>query len=375
MIMGSSLKLFSIRGIELRLHITFPLIFLWAAFQFGAASGVLAGALFGIVVIALLFVLVTLHELGHSFVAQHFGYQVKQIVLSPLGGLAQLTEMPEKPSQEFFVAIAGPAVNIVFAILMGLLALGAGLPVYNPFQVSSGAVGFGLDALFSYLFFYNILLAVFNLLPAFPLDGGRIFRSLLAMKFDYVRATTVAATVGRAIALLIGIAGLRNGGLFLIFIAIFIFVAAGQEAQMVRTRSVMRGIRVEQVVSRNAYTLSSFNTIQQALNLMLLGGGQADFPIVDGDRLVGFLSRDALLQAKRTAAPHSYVSAFMRTIEPAAEADDLYDVQRRMNKEKIEALPVVAAGRYLGLITQQQIFAALRMVRSMPGFAAHSQSA
>lgn len=373
--MRSSFKLFSIRGIDVKLHITFPLILLWAAFQFGSIGGALSGALFGVVAISLLFVLVTLHELGHSFAAQYFGYPVKQIILTPLGGLAQMTEIPEKPVQEFIVAIAGPVVNVVFAIIMGLVALGAGLPLFNPLVVAGGGVGYGLDALFSYIFFYNIILAAFNLLPAFPLDGGRIFRSLLALKLDYVRATTVAATVGRALAILLGLYGLFNGGIFLIFIAIFIFAAGGQEAQLVRMRSAMRGIRVEEVASRNAYTLSPHSTVQQAMNLMMLGGGQADFPVVDDGRLVGFLSRASLLQARQTAAPHSYISAFMDSVEPALAGDDLYDVQLRMNKDRLQALPVVSAGLYLGLVTQQQILAALRMVRSMPDITAQSQSA
>ena len=365
--MGSSLKLFSVRGIDVRLHITFPLILLWAAYQFGLSDGNLNGALFGVVAISVLFILVTLHELGHSFVAQYFGYRVEKIVLSPLGGVAQLAEMPEKPSQEFLVAIAGPAVNIVVAIVMGLVALGAGLPLFNPLLVSNGAVGFGLEALFSYIFFYNIILALFNLLPAFPLDGGRIFRSLLALKLDYVQATTIASIVGRALAVILGLYGLFNGGFFLLFIAIFIFTAGSQEAQMVRVRSVMRGLRVEQVYSQSAYRLTPYSTVQQALNLMLLGGGQADFPVVDGDRLVGFLTRETLLQARRTAAPHSYISAFMQDVEPAAASDDLYLVQQRMSHDRLESLPVVSAGRYLGLVTRQHIIAGLRLVHSLPG--------
>jgi Zn-dependent protease len=333
------------------------------------------GALFGVIAISLLFVLVTLHELGHSFAAQYFGFPVKQIVLSPLGGMAQLSEMPEKPVQEFIVAIAGPAVNIIIAIIMGLIVLGAGLPLFNPLLVSGGAVGFGLEALFSYIFFYNIILALFNLLPAFPLDGGRIFRSLLALKLNYVQATTIAATVGRVLAIMLGLYGLFNGGFFLLFIAIFIFTAGGQEAQMVRVRSAMRGISVEQVYSRSAYYLTPYHTVQQALNLMILGRGQTDFPVVDGDRLVGFLTREDLLRARQTAAPHSYVSAFMQDVEPASAADDLYQVQRRMLEDKVESLPVVSAGRYLGLITQQQLLAGLNAIRSTPGVIPQSQSA
>jgi CBS domain-containing protein len=277
--------------------------------------------------------------------------------------------MPEKPIQEFIVAIAGPAVNVVVAIFMGLVALAAGLPLTNPLLVVGGASGLGLEALFSYIFFYNILLAVFNLLPAFPLDGGRIFRALLAMRLEYVQATNIAAAVGRAMAVLLGLFALFNGSIFLVFIAIFIFTAGGQEAQMVRARSMMRGIRVEQVTSRNAYTLTPYSTVQQALNLMLLGGGQSDFPVVEGDRLVGFVSREALMRARSTAAPHSYISAFMDNVEPAEASDDLYQVQRRMSEDGVSALPVVSKDRYLGLVTQQQIISALRMMRTMPDLA------
>jgi CBS domain-containing protein len=252
------------------------------------------------------------------------------------------------------------------AIIMGLFAFLANLSLSNPLLVAGGATGFGLEALFSYIFFYNIMLAVFNLLPAFPLDGGRIFRSLLAMKLEYVRATNIAAAIGRAMAVLLGLFALFNGSIFLVFIAIFIFTAGGQEAQMVRMRSLMRGIRVEQVASRNAYTLTPYSTVQQALNLMLLGGGQADFPVLDGDRLVGFVSREALLRARNTAAPHSYISAFMDNVEPALAGEDLYEVQRRMSQDQLNALPVVSAGRYLGLVTHQQIFSALRMMHTMP---------
>jgi Zn-dependent protease len=133
--MNSSLKLFSVRGIDIRLHITFPLILVWAAFQFGLIAGLgLTGALFGIITISLLFVLVTLHELGHSFAALHYGVPVKQIVLLPIGGVAQLREMPDKPVQEFVIAIAGPAVNVLIAILMGMAAIAFRIPIVNPIR-------------------------------------------------------------------------------------------------------------------------------------------------------------------------------------------------------------------------------------------------
>ena len=362
--MGNSLKLFSIRGIEVKLHITFPLILIWAALQFGLLAGNLSSALFGVVAVSFLFVLVTLHELGHSFAAQYYGVPVKQIVLSPLGGVAQLAHIPEKPIQEFVIAIAGPAVNVVIAILMGLLAFGTGITIGNPLAGLSIASGFSLQALFSYIFFYNILLALFNLMPAFPLDGGRIFRSLLAMRLEYVQATNIAATVGRALAIALGLYGIFNGGFFLVLIAVFIFVGAGQEAAQVKMRSVLRGFTVQQVYDSSAHRLNPDNTVRQASDLMIVGG-QKSFPVLEGESLVGFLPHEELLEAMRTAVSHSRIGPFMRRdVRPVSCEDDLYDVQQRLVTEQANALPVVSSdGRFMGLITLRHIGELYQMLR------------
>lgn len=353
--MGKSLKLFTVRDIEIRVHITFPLILIWAGLQFGLLSGSLTGAMFGIVAISLLFILVTLHELGHSFVAQHYGVPVKQIILTPLGGIAQLTEIPENPRQELLVAIAGPAVNVVVAILMGVTAVALGISFGNPLAVLSGTAGFTVTALFAYVFIYNIVLALFNLLPGFPMDGGRILRALLAMRLEYVRATNIAANIGRLTAFLMGLWGLFNGSIFLILIAFFIFVGAGQEAAMVRLRSVLRGYQVKQVYSPSAYRLVPDSTVQQARNLALYGK-QHSFAVVEGHTMVGFVTRQDLVSAISTAVPHTPVSRIMRRdIRPVASHDNLFDVQQRMTEEHMEALPVVDGGLYMGLISRRQI--------------------
>ncbi len=373
--MGNSLKLFSVRGIDIRLHITFPLILLWAGLQFGLRAGSLDSALFGIIAITFLFVLVTLHELGHSFAAQFFGVPVKQIVLSPLGGVAQLSQIPDKPIQEFIIAIAGPAVNVAAAVLMAAAALAAGIDIGNPFQAISGLGGLSLEALFTYVFIYNIILALFNLIPAFPLDGGRIFRSLLAMKLEYVKATEIAASIGRALAVLLGLYGLFNGGFFLIFIAIFIYLAGRQEAQMVAVRSALRRAQVQQVYSPNVYRLSPSSTIQQASNLMIFGR-QRNFPVVDSNKLVGFVPHRGLVQAMRTAAPHSLISQVMRRdVEPVSPLDDLFEAQQRLNKLGLEALPVESDGWFLGMITQRQIEAFHHLLRGKPDTILQGQSA
>lgn len=372
--MGNSFKLFSIRGIDIRLHITFPLILLWAGLQFGLRAGTVESAVFGVIVVGLLFVLVTLHELGHSFVAQYFSVPVKQIILSPLGGVAQLREIPDKPIQEFLIAIAGPAVNVVIAILMGAIALNLGISVKNPFLILSGLGDLTLTSLFIYVFYYNIILALFNLIPAFPLDGGRVFRSLLAMRLDYVRATTIASTVGQAIAIMLGIYGLFSGGIFMVFIAVFIFMAGRQEAQMVRVRHVLRSVKVQQAYSASVYQLNRDSTVQQATNLMIYGG-QRNFPVVESESLVGFLPHAELMGAMRTAAPHSRVDNIMRRdVEPVALGDNLFDVHRKLGELQLEALPVAIGKRFLGLITRRQIDDVHRLLRTTPNAVPQGQS-
>lgn len=372
--MGSSFKLFTIRGIDVKIHITFPLILIWAGLQYGSRTGSLESAAFGVIGFALLFVLVTLHELGHSFAAQYFGVSVRQIVLSPLGGVAQLAEIPEKPIQEFIVAIAGPAVNVVIAILMGVIALGSSLNIGNPILALSGLGGLSINSLFGFVFIYNIVLAVFNLIPAFPLDGGRIFRSLLAMRLEYSRATAIAAIVGQVVAVLLGLFGLINGALFTIFIAVFIFMAARQEARLVKVRSLLRGVKVRQVFSSSVYVLHPESTVQQATNMMILGG-QRNFAVVQGENLVGFLPHGTLITAMRTAAPHTYIANVMRRdVEPVALNDDLFEVRRRMEAAQIEALPVAEVGRFLGIIDRRQIANARHVMRVAPEAMPQSQS-
>ncbi|GMQ79321.1 MAG: site-2 protease family protein [Anaerolineae bacterium] len=373
--MRGSLRLITVRGIDIRLHFTFPLILIWAALQFGLLAGNLSGAVFGVVAILILFGLVTLHELGHSFAAQYYDVTVKQIVLSPIGGVAQLSHIPEKPVQEFVIALAGPAVNLMAALLMALVLLTPVVSLGDPAVVMMGVSGFSLGSLFSFIFFYNILLGLFNMIPAFPLDGGRIFRSLLAMRLDYVRATQIAAAVGKITAIAIGIYGLYNGGFFLIFIAFFIYVGATQESNMVQIRSLLRDYTVEDVYSPSVYRLLPDSTVQQARNILVYGG-QRNFPVADGDLLVGFLTHFDFLRAAQNSVAHTLIAPFMRKdIKPASFEDDLFLVQQRLIEERIEALPVVHHGRFMGIITLQHIAELRRQLSTSPSLAIDNHSA
>jgi len=370
--MGSSLKLFAVRGIQVRIHWTFPLILLWAAFQFGGNA---AAAFFGVTAVSLLFVLITLHELGHSFAAQYYGVPVKQIVLSPLGGVAQLAHMPEKPIQEFVIAIAGPAVNVLVAAVMWVTAVILNINLSDPLHVLMGASGVSLSALFAYVFVYNIFLAGFNLIPAFPMDGGRVLRALLAMRLDYGRATAIASAIGRAFAVAMGLYALFNGAIFLILIAVFIFSAATQENRAVKVRSALRGCTVQQAYAPSAYRLSPYHNLQHAADFMLMSG-QSSFPVCQGELYLGFVTRPRLEQALQTRGRHTWVSDIMRRdIQPVSLWDDLYDVQKRMEVEGVDALPVMGDGRCLGIITRRHIFDLHRQAQSAPRTRPKAQSA
>jgi stage IV sporulation protein FB len=367
--MGNSLSLFKIRGIDIRVHITFPLILVWAAIQFGLLSGLgMQGALFGIIVTLLLFAIVVLHELGHSLAALNYQVPVKQIVLLPIGGVAQLARMPEKPIQEFVIAIAGPLVNIILAIILVFIAPFAG---FN-FTLGSITSSFSelarasMNSVFAYIFISNLFLAVFNLLPAFPMDGGRILRAILATRMSYPRATAIAVVVGQAMAWLLGLYGFLGGGFFMVLIAIFIYVGAGQEGQLVQVRSVLGSIQVEQAYSRQAQTLSPASTLKDAVDLTL-NSFQADFPICDGTTLIGIVTHTKLIQALNSNAPDTPVRQIMVEDIPSVKLDEgLFEVQKRFSELGIDALPVVDQGSFLGMITSKDINEVYQLLSRKP---------
>jgi Zn-dependent protease/CBS domain-containing protein len=367
--MGSSIHLFSVRGIDIRMHITFPLILVWGALQFGLLAGQgLTGALFGIVVTIILFAIVVLHELGHSFAALHYGVPVKQIVLLPIGGVAQLERIPEKPIQEFVIAAAGPLVNFGLAGILALAGflLDLPLPIRGLSSVINALSQGSFSAVFGYVFISNLFLAIFNLLPAFPMDGGRVLRAMLASRLDYVRATTISVTVGQALAWLMGLYGFLNGGFFFILIAFFIYAGASQEGRMIQIRSVLRGLTVGQAYSRDVAHLSPGSSLREAVNLTL-NSFQSDFPVCDGEQLVGLLTHSRLVETLNKLGPDGLVGQIMETdFQPAQVEEELFTLQQKLAEEQRDALPVVERGRFLGLITNRDINEVYRLASSRP---------
>ena len=366
--MSWSLKLFRIRGIDIKVHLTFILILIWAAYNWGVGLGAgTAGAAFGVVVTLLLFVCVTLHELAHSLTAMRYGVMVKDITLLPIGGMAQMEKMPEKPSQELTMSLAGPLTNLAIAVILILICL--------PFGIRSTA---GIGELFrmlgtvswpglvAYLVMTNIGLGLFNLIPAFPMDGGRVLRALLAMRLDYARATAWAVYIGQGLAWLLGLYGVMSGNWTLLIIALFIYMGAGQEGRMVEVKSVLDKMRVGQAMTRQVQALSPQAPLSQAVEITL-GTFQTDFPVVEDGRLVGLLTETDLVSALQKQGAEAPVRQVMRAEFPVAAPDEpLFDAQQRMSAARLRAMPVVAQDRLVGLLTDHDINEAYRLLSASP---------
>ena len=266
-----SLKLGRFAGIDVFVHWTFAILLVWIfAGHLSAGHDVIA-ALKGIGFVVALFACVVLHEFGHALTARHYGIQTRDITLLPIGGIARLERMPEDPVQELWVALAGPAVNVIIAaMLLGIMAAIHGLQ--SGFKVELMRGDF-----VARLMWVNVTLVAFNVLPAFPMDGGRVLRALLARRIGRRRATHIAATVGQGMAILFGIVGMLYNPL-LLFIALFVFLGAQGEAQLVELSSVIRGLRVRDAMQTRFRTLSADDPLHVAVE-KLLAGAQQDFPI------------------------------------------------------------------------------------------------
>ncbi len=369
-----SIRVATIRGIDIRVHITFLFIVLWAAFNWGIVRpGGWPGMIYGVVFIGLVFLCVILHELAHSLLAQAFGVRVRGITLLPIGGVAQMESVPGRPYQELLMSLAGPATNLILGAALALVSLVAvplwGPPIRAPQDLLDLVGGFGPLALLLELALANLALAVFNLAPAFPMDGGRILRAFLALALDYGLATQIAVSVGQGLALLLGLWGFFQGDLLLILIALFVYLGAEQEGGEVRVRAALRGMQACQALSREPITLLPTDTLARALDLTL-HSYQTDFPVVQAGQLVGILTREDLLQGLREHSPTVSVSTMMRTQYPEAPPTaTLSNLRQQMMTTGMRAVAIMDQGRFLGLLTLEDISEAFMMVsaaRRMP---------
>ncbi|MDD5679985.1 MAG: site-2 protease family protein [Candidatus Omnitrophica bacterium] len=343
--MKGSIKLFEVFGISINIHITFLLLPVLFFFMSGFS---------GVLLVLIVFTCVTFHELMHSLVAKKFGIEVRNITLLPIGGVASMNKMPDSPRQEFLIAIAGPASNIFLAAVLFLVLY------YMPWMprevLRHPLAGDSVIYTLAWLPWANIMLAAFNMLPAFPMDGGRILRAVLALKMDYRKATRIAVGIGHVFAILFGFWGLTTGNIVLILIALFIYIAASSEETQVNLTETLKTFRVKDVLNSQFLALERNTPISKVLEL-IFHSHQEDFPVMEADRLLGFITRNDIIIATHQFGPDKVVGDIMRTDLPVITPEDkLLKVQGIMEESQVRALPVISNGRLSGIVTLEDIF-------------------
>lgn len=347
-----SLRLGKLFGIRILMHWTFFLILVYIGFIGINQGQTWPEILLTTLLVLTVFVCVVMHELGHALTARRFGVETRRIVLLPIGGVAQLERMPEEPQQELAVAIAGPLVNVGIAILLGIvMAFAPGFSYLEPelWLEMEGRKQFVLN-----LLFINVFLVVFNLIPAFPMDGGRMLRAVLARRMDYVDATKVAARVGQFFAIIFALVGIFYNWV-LILIALFVYLGAQGEAQMVQNRFVLRGFRVRHGMLTRFTTLHPYTSLIEAAR-ELLAGSDKDFLIVDQGQVLGILTRDKLVESLSDLEKETRVQEVMlRDFATVQPNDNLHKAVNVLKEKDLPILPVVENGELVGALSMDNI--------------------
>ncbi|MDX1437143.1 MAG: site-2 protease family protein, partial [Anaerolineales bacterium] len=353
-------KLGKFAGIDVFVHATFFLLIGWIGFTSWIQENSIVAVASGVGFILALFFSVVLHEYGHALTARRYGVKTRDITLYPIGGVARLERIPDVPIQELWISLAGPAVNVVIA---GLLFIGLNLA--SAIAPSTGLT-LTAGAFIERLMLTNLLLVAFNLIPAFPMDGGRVLRAVMALRLEYNSATRIAATVGQAVAVVFGIVGIFYNP-FLILIAFFVFIGARSEAQMVRMKSAISGVPVRRAMLTEFRALAPNHFLGEVV-YQLRPGSQREYPVVDGGRVVGMLKRSAISNALQTHGGLMTVGDVMsRTFETIDAHDMLDKAFARLQAGPYSSLPVLQFGELVGLLTTDSLSEFVRIQSMLSG--------
>lgn len=334
--MGRSWVIGRVAGIKVLVHWTFILLLAWIVFSEAGKGSSTAGIISTVAFVLTIFLCVLLHELGHSLTARKYGIETRKITLLPIGGVASLERIPEDPRQELWVALAGPAVNVVIALVLLPFVWKGGLFIDAPMASVATAQGF-----INSLFRVNVALVVFNAIPAFPMDGGRILRALLALRMGRMRATQIAANLGQFLALGFVFFGLTSGNPMLILIGIFVYFGARSENVMVQHSELLKDFTVQNAMMTNFVTLSPADTVKNAADKLLSGSDQ-DLIVVDNDEAIGIMTRALIIDSLRENRLHVSVADVMeRNFDTVAINDRLTEVYANAQKRKNAFYPVV----------------------------------
>jgi len=337
-------RLMTVADIPIRIHFTFMLFLVWIAISLPGRQGIMMAGF-----VSSIFFCVLLHELGHALTARKYGVKTRDITLYPIGGVAMLQGRP-KAREELWIALAGPAVNVVIAAVLGLyllIARGSVPPI---------ALGLSGRSFLEALFVSNVILVLFNMIPAFPMDGGRVLRALLAQRMPEAKATQIAGTIGQGFAIVIGLYALLSGQILLMLVAFFVFLGAGQEVSATVTRSFLQGHRLAEAMQVRFRTIPHGATMEMAAE-MLLAGSQHDFPVTADEEVVGVLLRTDIAQGLASEGPSAYVAGFMRRDFKKSSPDVALEVAIDMftREDPTPILVMDESDRLLGMVTQENL--------------------
>jgi Zn-dependent protease len=345
--MKYSLKIFTVFGIPVELHFSFLLLML--AIYLVAILNLIPGVdVIVAILVTLLFAAVVLHELTHSYVALGYGVEIERIVLLPIGGVSAMKEMPKDPHQELMIAVAGPLVNLVLAAVL-----------YPVFLIFGDSLSPGLNFLLYYFILMNFLLGAFNLLPAFPMDGGRVLRAYLAERMSFVKATEMAASIGKTLAVIMAIIGIFFNP-FLILIAIFVYLGADQESKMVLLSTLLEGINVKDIMTGEVKTVRSTDTVEEVLKVMFQRRHMG-YPVYDDGKLMGIITFHDLSPVPEEKKNLPVEQFMTRDVLVTSPDEDVATVLEKLNLNNVGRLPVIEEDKLVGIISKTDIMKALEI--------------
>jgi Zn-dependent protease/CBS domain-containing protein len=352
--LGKSIGIGSYRGVSIKVHPTFALLLIWIVYQWGiSANAGIPGVIFGTLVLLAVFGCVLAHELAHAVVAMRYGLAVHDITLLPIGGVARIEHASLTPRSETWIALAGPLVNIAIALALTpvVVLVAMARNVNQAIGVLLYADEISIAGFILYLWIANILLAVFNLLPAFPMDGGRVLRALLSIRRSRLAATRIAVYAGQSFAVLLAVLGIWAGDFLLPLVAVFILISAQIEMRHIEIESALRVLPVGQFALWEAGGISPDVPLSHATR-----GGPRDIVVTRDNRVVGMLWRHELLHHLSGSQRDLHVRDVMdRSVHPAEGADSVYDVHLWLHDSNRSAIPVIDNGEYRGIFTVDRL--------------------
>ncbi|MHC4749642.1 MAG: site-2 protease family protein [Planctomycetota bacterium] len=343
-----SFKIGRFAGIDVFMHFTFLLLVGWVALLHWRQGQSIPAVVAGVAFILVVFLCVVLHEFGHALTAKRYGIKTRDIILLPIGGVARLEKLPTNPLQELWVALAGPAVNVVIAA--GLFVWLKITATFEPMQMLTVTTGPFLERILA----VNLFLVAFNMIPAFPMDGGRVLRAILATRKEYSRATQIAASIGQGIAVFFGFIGIFYNPLLLL-IAFFVWIGAAQESSMAQMQSAIGGIPVQQAMLTDFRTLNKDDGLEKAIELTL-AGSQKDFPVVSNGHIEGILTQSDLLKALSARDQYPTVTSAMQNDFVTVDSLEMLETAFAKLKDcNCHTLPVKLNDKLVGLLTMDNL--------------------